>query len=225
MSDINSRKILIREDKEGKNIIHQFILEHKKYSKEKLVSTLDLLFKTSQIGRVMLNEGKLVFLFFKDGMEIMASNYFYNVIGYNGTLDEVKGYTLVKILPNSDYVYYSETTTESGITRKQYRWELPLPINLDFLKPDYIIAYTNIVSPTIIGGIYSKILRIIPIKNSEVDYVVTEFHHKEYLELQNTEINEIEIELRAHDGTPIDFGFNQDVILNLEFKVRNSGNF
>jgi hypothetical protein len=37
------------------------------------------------------------------------------------------------------------------------------------------------------------------------------------LDLQNTEINEIEIELRSHDGEYIYFGNDQNVILNLEF--------
>jgi hypothetical protein len=53
------------------------------------------------------------------------------------------------------------------------------------------------------------------------EFVITEFHHKEYLELQNTEISEIEIELRGHDGTHIEFGYPQNLILNLEFKVTN----
>ena len=146
--------------------------------------------------------------FLQEEVEILASNYFYNIIGFNGTLDETKGFTRVKI--NEAEGVQSNT------------WLLPLPLDINFLRPDYMIAYTNIVSPSIIGGLYSKILRVIPIKNSgEADYVVSEFHHKEYLELQNTEINEIEIELRAHDGSLVDFGLDQNVILNLEFRHQN----
>ncbi|EFX62609.1 hypothetical protein DAPPUDRAFT_336709 [Daphnia pulex] len=49
------------------------------------------------------------------------------------------------------------------------------------------------------GGEYHKILRIIPIRESKTGYIISEFKHKEFHELQNTEIRELEIELRAHD--------------------------
>jgi hypothetical protein len=115
-------------------------------------------------------------------------------------------------------VKFSETDEVDRVYKEHYMWSLQFDIDVDYLRPDYIICYTNIVSPTIIGSLYSKILRIIPIRSNNSDYVITEFLHKEYLEIQNTEVSEVEIELRAHDGTLVEFGFEQDVILNLEFR-------
>jgi hypothetical protein len=215
LNDINSRKILIRH--KG-NITHQYILEHKTYTKESFLSNLNKLLKASLVGRVEINQSnQVVFHFIQQDVEILASNYFFNIIGYNGVLDEMKGFTRVSI-SEAENVLKNDITSD-GRTDTEYEWTLSLPIDLNFLRPDYMIAYTNIVSPSIIGGLYSKILRVIPIKNaSDADYIVSEFHHKEYLELQNTEISEVEIELRAHDGNLVDFGFDQNVILNLEFR-------
>jgi hypothetical protein len=216
LDDINSRKILI---KHAGSIVHQYVLENTSYTKESFVRQLNKLFKESLVGEVKLNKfNQLIITFLQEEVEILASNYFFNIIGFNGTLDETKGFTRVKINEAEGVLdrYNSETQTS------EHEWLLTLPLDINFLRPDYMIAYTNIVSPSIIGGLYSKILRVIPIKNSgEADYVVSEFHHKEYLELQNTEINEIEIELRAHDGSLVDFGLDQNVILNLEFRHQN----
>jgi hypothetical protein len=212
LADVNSRKILLRH--KG-NMVHQYLLEHKTYTKQDLINTLNKLLKESYVGSVSLRGNNLVFDFDQEDVEILASNYFFQIIGYNGPLDESKGFTLVKI-NEADNVDKFITDLKSHC-----EWNLALPPDVELLRPDYIISYANIVSPTIIGGLYSKILRVIPIKSSEMDYVVTEFHHKEYLELQNTEVNEIQIELRTHDGSLIEFGFEQDIILNLEFRLEN----
>ena len=214
--DINSRKILIRH--KG-NVTHQYVLENKSYTKKSFIANLNKLLKASLVGEAKLNDyNQLIINFIQDDVEILASNYFFHIIGYNGTLDEIKGFT--KVLINEEDIRTSYKS-DNGIA-DTHEWQLPLPLDINFLRPDYMIAYTNIVSPSIIGGLYSKILRVIPIKNSgEADYVVSEFHHKEYLELQNTEMNEIEIELRAHDGSLVDFGLDQNVILNLEFRHQN----
>lgn len=220
LSDISTRKILIRS--KG-NVIDQFILEHKTYTKEELVKTLDILLKDSNLGYAKLDSsGLLVISFKKEDVEVLASNYLLKILGYNAKLNEERNYTLIKMNEHENAHTNNFVDSDGNSTGFITNWELSLPIDVNFLRPDYIIAYTNIVSSTIIGGLYSKILRVIPIKSSEMDYVVTEFHHKEYLELQNTEVSEIEIELRTHDGSLIDFGFQQDVILNLEFRLHNN---
>jgi hypothetical protein len=77
--------------------------------------------------------------------------------------------------------------------------------------------YADFISPVILAGEYHKLLRIIPIRDSKTGFVITEFRHKAYYELQNTEIKEISIELRAHDGELINFKSKQNIILNLLF--------
>ena len=81
----------------------------------------------------------------------------------------------------------------------------------------YMCMYANFISPTIIASEYHKILRIIPIREAKTGFVITEFKHKDFYELQNTEIKEIFIELRAHDGELINFKSKQNIILNILF--------
>jgi GR25 family glycosyltransferase involved in LPS biosynthesis len=213
LNDRASRKILI---KHKGGAVHQYVLDHKTYTKEQLVDSLNTLFKATLVGEVKLTDkNKVEFKFIQDDTEFLASNYMLEVLGYNGVLGTEKNATLLKITEQTPHVEKRILFETDTVHFLRFQNE----VNLDLLRPDYIIAYTNIVSPTIIGGIYSKILRVIPIKTSENEYVITEFHHKEFLELQNTEISEIEIELRSHDGSPIEFGFEQDIILNLEFKM------
>jgi hypothetical protein len=221
MPDVFSRNILIRHKGVGGFFVtHQFTLQHKRYTKDELVTTLDKVFRESQIGRVEYNTDlrRLECRFTKEDVQILASNYMLKIMGYNGTLDEVKGFTMVKMSEHEHAITYNATDEVDKVYKPHILWSLQLDVDVDYLRPDYIICYTNIVSPTVIGSLYSKILRIIPIKNNNSSYVITEFLHKEYLELQNTEVSEVEIELRAHDGTLIEFGFEQDVILNLEFR-------
>jgi hypothetical protein len=139
---------------------------------------------------------------------MVVSNYVLKVIGYTGPINNLSAGS--RIVIDDANVYVKKINNN-------YELEFKSDINTDMLKPDYMIAYSNIVSSTIIGGSYNKILRIIPIYKSEEDYVIKEFIHKEYIEIENTEISEIEIALRAHDGTYVNFATNKEIILNLEF--------
>ena len=95
--------------------------------------------------------------------------------------------------------------------------DFPFPMNLDLLRPNYIMIYSNIVKSTIIGGNFAKVLKIVPLKSTDLNYVIQEFRTKEFTEIETTQIDVIEIQLRSHDGAYINFLSHQDVILNLEF--------
>jgi hypothetical protein len=95
--------------------------------------------------------------------------------------------------------------------------DLVHPLNLDLLKPNYIMIYSNIVKSTAIAGNFAKILKIVPLKSTDLNYVIQEFRTKEFTEIETTQIDVIEIHLRSHDGAFINFLSNQNVILNLEF--------
>ena len=148
--------------------------------------------------------------------ELIISNYILQLLGYNGFIDHDSQHPITRIVV--DGLHNSIRIQSITDTEDHYILEFKTDMDLDILRPDYVIAYSNIVSSSIIGGAYSKILRIIPIYKTEEDYVIKEFRHKEFIELQNTEIVEIEIELRSHDGSLVNFATKKDVILNLEFK-------
>ena len=80
-----------------------------------------------------------------------------------------------------------------------------------------MMVYSNIVNGSIIGSTICNILKIVPTRKHEDQYVLNEFKHNEFYDLQNTEINEIEISLRSHDGELINFQTNQNIIINLLF--------
>ena len=81
------------------------------------------------------------------------------IMGYNGTLDEVKGFTMVKMSEHEHAITYNATDEVDKVYKPHILWSLQLDVDVDYLRPDYIICYTNIVSPTVIGSLYSKILR------------------------------------------------------------------
>ena len=115
---------------------------------------------------------------------------------------------------NSPYYYFNIPTQQK--TAKKIKFDRPM--NINYYQPDYMLAYCNIVQPTIIGGEYKNILRMIPISKDKDDkYLIHEFQSKNFLPLLNTEITEIEINLRSHDGSLLNFSQKDDIIINLEF--------
>jgi hypothetical protein len=89
-------------------------------------------------------------------------------------------------------------------------------IQLDYFIPKYLMLYGDFVNPSLVGGNLLKILKIIPIKESITKYVLYEIENKEFLELQNNVLDQMEFELRGHDGNFINFVSLYDVLLNLE---------
>ena len=206
----NTRKILFRQNGVEQNYkltLNQSVV----FTKEMLIDEINKFLKQIGIGSAVLTENDHIKMIFNAKGILVISNYVLRLLGYTGNIDNSAMGTRIMI-----------DTTNSSIQTfgNNFILEFKSSIDIDLLAPNYMIAYSNIVSSTIIGGSFNKILRIIPIFKSDDDYVIKEFHHKEYIELQNTEITEIEIELRAHDGTLVNFGSKKDVILNLEFKRR-----
>jgi hypothetical protein len=187
--------------------IFNLIFANETYTQTSLITELNNFFTTNLIGSVEVVDNR-VSLKFDQECYMVISNNVLRILGYTDTIDLSRNATVFPII---------ETNQVLRKIGEQFVITCSNVININYMKPNYIIAYTNFVNSTIIGGIYSKILRIIPIKHHEEGYVISEFKHKEFLDLQNTEINEIEIELRSHDGEYIYFGNDQNVILNLEF--------
>ena len=92
-------------------------------------------------------------------------------------------------------------------------------VNIDFLTPKYILLYTSIVEPVITGEQYTRLLRVVPITKSKDNYLTIEFDEPTYLQLQNSYIENIEFQLRGHDGRLIDFFDDlEKTIISLNFK-------
>ena len=216
IDEINTNSIIYRHKPEGAPVQETLRFDfdvNRRYDKKEIISEIKKFFASSDIGDISVTDNNLVQMIFNRKGILVASNYLLQILGYDGYMNHNAYLTFIHVDDSNTASYL-----EKDITDGKYKINCKLGMDMDVLRPDYMIAYSNIVSSSIIGGIYSKILRIIPVYKSDEDYVIKEFKHKEYIQLQNTEINEIEIELRSHDGLPISFSTKKDIILNLEFK-------
>ena len=167
---------------------------------EEIIEDMNEVFKDPKggenFGEFILKDGVLTIDIKTKGYMVISNNVL-NLLGYRGLLSSKKGTPLV---------------LNEG---KHTKFEAP--IDLTYLQPDYVIGYCDIVQPSIIGGEYTNILRIIPIPPERSDYIIQEFKNKNFLPLLNTEISEIEINFRGHDGLVTNFSGSYKIIVNLEF--------
>ena len=90
-------------------------------------------------------------------------------------------------------------------------------MDLNALQPNLMIAYCNIVKPTIFSSANLNVLRVLSTPEKKGGVILQEFQNKHFVELANTEISEIDINFRSPDGELIEFSGDKDIILNLEF--------
>lgn len=93
-------------------------------------------------------------------------------------------------------------------------------IDVDYFKPKYMMVYANFVSPSIVGGKYLNLLKVIPLTEQKTSMVLKEFKSKDFYEILYTDIKEIEIQLRSHDGELLNFLSPHDVLVNIEFSTK-----
>lgn len=92
--------------------------------------------------------------------------------------------------------------------------------NLTYLHPKYLMIYLNVLNPSLVGGEFLKILKILPIKYSHTLFYIEDIDSKDYISLQNNVLNVLEFEIRGHDGEFICFPDNYNVLLNLKLSNR-----
>lgn len=91
------------------------------------------------------------------------------------------------------------------------------PINLDHLRPYYLMVYANIIDHCIVGSKYIKLLRIVPVNRYNGDsYELHEFPQAEYHGLESTYFDSIKIEIRDHAGELVNF-IDKKLTLNIHF--------
>ena len=209
--DSRSMAITWKNNDSDKNVnVRKLVLREYYDNAEDIVNEINNFLKLSNMGFAKTEEEKLTFTFDRNCI-LVIGNYLLRILGftYMDDISHYKKYTVFPIRFNStkDYIKSEE----------KIKFCFQDVISLNLLDAKYICMYANFISPTILAGEYHKLLRIIPIRESKTGYVISEFKHKDFYELQNTEIKEIEIELRAHDGELINFKSKQNIILNLLF--------
>lgn len=213
LCDEDSRSLSVSWRSETKEIFkHKLTLKEHYNSPNDVFNEIKTFFSENNLGEVKLELENRMCFYFPRICNLTMGNYLLRVLGFThyDALSTAKKYTRFVIQP---YTSHSFIKNENG----QNLFCFQEKITLNILDPKYICLYANFISPTILGGEYHKILRIIPIRESKTGYIISEFKHREFYELQNTEIKELEIELRAHDGELINFKSKQNIIINLLF--------
>lgn len=202
----STRQMAFKYEESGTIVKHSFKKNYL-YDGEDLIFELNHFLTANDIGRCSTDNNRLS-LFIHTKGTLVFSNFVAKVLGLNRkTANEV--FHILKFVGTPQYEYLDETGEFKVVAGDK--------IDLNYLKPNYIMMYSNLVKSTVVGGEYTQLLRISPIKDTNLDYAIMEFKHKEFYDLQNFEISTIEIELRSHDGEFINFATSQDVIINLEF--------
>ena len=173
-------------------------------------------FESLQIGQIALTGSEevkhLKFLFYNLGY-MKIHNLIAAMLGMTDLAPSISEpqFSFLNLVENQKVFSHSINL------KRVYIYNSELPININYFSPNFLMLYSNIVNPTIIGGTFCNILKIVPVKKHPENYVITEFKHEEYVDLLNSEINEIEISIRSHEGSFAAFDSENDVILNLHF--------
>ena len=201
-------RMIIFKERGSLNVMKLIFDTNTIYNEEKIFGDIDVFLKSNGIG-YMSNEadGKKCMYLTKPGT-LVISKFVGYMLGFS--TDYSKHLTFKSSKVDSDLRSW-DASKQAPKLIKQIK-----DADLSLLKPNYIMVYSDIVKSTIIGGNFSKILKIIPLKSTDLNYIIQEFRTKELIELESTQLDVIEINLRSHDGAFINFLSNQDVILNLE---------
>ena len=192
--EVNDRIMLYKP--QGDEPVQKLLFDDEKvYTKEEIVLKINELLKNFGVCELIGENMKMTI---KPGALVISNNLL-GLFGYEGLMTPHK------------------KTTKFLFTDEKKELNFESPIILSYLQPDYILSYCSIVQPSIIGGEYANILRIIPIPKDRSDYTIQEFKNQNFIPLLNTEISEIEINFRSHDGSLTNFSGNFNIIINLEF--------
>jgi hypothetical protein len=232
LKDEDSRSMAIswRNSEDTSPVKHKITLKEYYSSAESIIFDINSFFEEKSIGSAKIDgDGQTVVFYFERSCVLVIGNYLLRILGFTAIEDmsSYRKYTIFPIRYYSTKSYLKNKIAEkykpndSGeprpIGRDKILFCFQDQISLNLLDAKYICMYANFISPTIIAGEYHKLLRIVPIRESKTGFVITEFKHKDFYEIQNTQIKEIEIELRTHDGELINFKSKQNIILNLLF--------
>lgn len=190
--------------------VYSYSLKSKYLTIEELLSDLNGLFTKQNFLYVTYTDNRLVktirFKFLVNGVFIIPTEVA-RVLGCTNVSHESGAAWLIKCKPDN-----------SEVNGKSYTLDMENPIDLDYYKPNYVMMYSNIVAPTILGGEFKNILKVFPIlSNEKQDYQIQEFKHFECYNLANLEIKDVEIFFKSHSGDNVFFGTEYEIIVNLLF--------
>lgn len=191
-------------------VVHKDWFPMREFKKEELFEWINSFFGShkKKIGVLRENiasneyESTPEFQFFMEGFFILPEHVC-RVLGY-GADDFTKGKKRFDI------------KFKQGET--SHKLKMSNGLNMEYYRPNYIMAYSNIVEPTPINSEMTNLLKVFQV-SSERKYMLYEFKHLEQHRLLNDVINTIRVELRTHAGDLVRFEkkSNAEVIVNFLF--------
>lgn len=180
-----------------------YFKSNKSYTPAKIASELNAFFMENNIGRTTIDKlGRLVFYLNRKGCNFALGMDVAHVLGYQTG----------QILPaDPTYMYIRPFSNEPKVITFES------PIDCNYFRPNYFIIYSNIVQPSIIGNQMSPILKVVPVIDNNEPYKLIDFKVREFYNIPNSEITEIKMELRTHDGELVNFLEDGHVVMNLQF--------
>lgn len=94
-----------------------------------------------------------------------------------------------------------------------------LPVNLVLFRPAFLMVYLDFIELTLISGVYTNIVKIVPVKminNDDVECQTLEFKTIEFRKLGKMVVSEINTEIRDPSGKLVQFN-NDKLGLHLFF--------
>lgn len=195
---------------EGNVYIYKDTFPMREMTKEDLIEYINTYFSSHErrIGGVVEKIGaneyepSLEFKFHREGF-FTLTEHACRVLGY-GAEDFIYGKKRweIKFKPNDNFA----------------RLKMSYGINTKYYRPNYILAYSNIVEPTPINAEMTNILKVFQVSGDNT-HMLYEFKHLEYHRLLNDIVDEIRIELRTHTGEYVRFEkrSTSEVIVNFLF--------
>ena len=181
------------------------------YSKNLLIQVINQFFRQSGASFNLENDRFLVSNGSGKKLNFGFSESIAHILGFDEKL-------------NSDLVYnenfaYAKINGHVGVQLKTLNVRnVPVfhkIVNIDHLRPCYLMVYANIIDHSVVGSQYLKLLRNVPV-HRHIGYDLHEFKQPEYHGLESTYFDSINIEIRDHTGELVNF-IAKKIVLNIKF--------
>jgi hypothetical protein len=180
-----------------------YLIDNNKYTIESLLTTINEILGRHNFGRLSIASDDHLRYTYNKSCVLKLSSSLAHVLGFieNAT---------------RKYVAMEFVAATAGDT---YEVKFDNKVNMDYYKPAYLMLYSDIVNPSLIGGRYTNILSIVnlPLKGTLDTYHFKEYNTITYHRLLNYNIYEMKFQIRSHSGNDVSFFGNKTIILNLHF--------
>jgi len=193
------------------SVIKAISLPNIQYSKNLLIQVINQFFRQSGASFNLENDRFLVSNGSGKKLNFGFSESIAHILGFDEKL-------------NSDLVYnenfaYANLNGHVGVQLKTLNVRnVPVfhkIVNIDHLRPCYLMVYANIIDHSVVGSQYLKLLRNVPV-HRHIGYDLHEFKQPEYHGLESTYFDSINIEIRDHTGELVNF-IAKKIVLNIKF--------